>query len=62
MKTSLVEAELFHADVRTDMIKLKVVFHNFAKEPKKLNRKCWVIVKVKCIACVYVIYVDHISK
>jgi len=42
MKTRLVEAELFHADVRTDVMKLNVAFRNFAKEPKNWNRKCWV--------------------
>jgi len=26
---------LFHADARTDMVKLKVAFHDFANMPKK---------------------------
>jgi hypothetical protein len=56
MKTRLVEAELFHADGRRDIMKLIVVFRNFANEPKKLNKKCMVKFKVKCIAFVYFIY------
>jgi hypothetical protein len=35
MKIRPVGAELFHADRRTDMTKLMVVFRNFAKAPKK---------------------------
>jgi hypothetical protein len=31
----LLEAELFHADARTDMMKLKVAFRDFANAPKK---------------------------
>ena len=32
-----VGAELFHADGRTDMMKLTVAFRNFAYAPKKRN-------------------------
>jgi len=35
MKIRLVEAELFHADRRTDMTKLIVAFRNSANAPKK---------------------------
>jgi len=35
MKIHLVGAELFHADVRTDMTKLIIAFLNFANTPKK---------------------------
>ena len=35
MKIPPVEAELFHADVQTDMRKLIVAFRNFANAPKK---------------------------
>ena len=35
MKICLVGAELFHADGRTDMMKLIVEIHNFATAPKK---------------------------
>jgi len=35
MKIRPVEAKLFHADGRTDMIKLIMVFRKFAKAPKK---------------------------
>jgi len=35
MKILPVEAELFHADRRTDMTKLIVAFRNFANAPKK---------------------------
>jgi hypothetical protein len=42
MKILPVEAELFHADGRTDtqadMTKLIVAFRNFANAPKKLRR------------------------
>jgi hypothetical protein len=31
MKICLVVAELFHADGQTDMTKLTVAYHNFAK-------------------------------
>jgi hypothetical protein len=34
MKILILEAELFHAERRTDMIKEIVSFHNFAKAPK----------------------------
>jgi hypothetical protein len=34
MKIRPVEAELFHADRRTDMTKLIVAFRNFANAPK----------------------------
>jgi hypothetical protein len=34
MKIRLVEAELFHADRRTDVIKPTVAFRNFANVPK----------------------------
>jgi len=34
MKTRLMGAELFHADRRTDITKLKVAFRNFANAPK----------------------------
>ena len=34
MKIHPVGAELFHADRRTEMTKLIVAFHNFAKAPK----------------------------
>jgi hypothetical protein len=39
MKTHLVEAELFPAGGRTDMMKLIVAFRNFANEPKKTKQK-----------------------
>jgi hypothetical protein len=35
MKLRPVAAELFHADRRTDMMKLTVAFRYFAKAPKK---------------------------
>jgi len=35
MKIRPVEAELFHADGRTDMTKLTVAFCNFANVPEK---------------------------
>jgi len=35
MKTRLVEAELFHTDRWTDMMKLIVALRNFWKVPKK---------------------------
>ena len=35
LKIRPVEAELFHADGRTDMTKLIVAICNFAKAPKK---------------------------
>jgi hypothetical protein len=57
MKTLEVEAELFQEGGRTDMMKLIVAFRNFSNEPKKRNKKCWVRVKVKCISCVYYIYI-----
>jgi hypothetical protein len=34
MKILSVGAELFHADGRTDMMKLIVTFHNFTNVPK----------------------------
>jgi hypothetical protein len=34
MTICLVGAELFHADGRTDMMKLIVAFHNFENAPK----------------------------
>ena len=34
MKIHLVRAELFHADRRTDMTKVIVVFRNFSNAPK----------------------------
>jgi hypothetical protein len=37
MKILPVEAELFHADGRTDMTKLIVAFRNFANAPKNNN-------------------------
>ena len=33
MKIGLLEAELLHADGRTDMMKGIIVFRSFAKEP-----------------------------
>jgi hypothetical protein len=50
MNIRQVEAELFHADGRTDMMKLIMVFHNFANAPKtnlitgKIKRN---VIKVK---------------
>jgi hypothetical protein len=35
MKIRTVEAELFHADGQTDMMKLMVAFRDFANAPKK---------------------------
>jgi hypothetical protein len=35
MKILLVEAELFHADRRTDMTQQMVAFRNFAHSPNK---------------------------
>ena len=35
MKTRPVEDELYHADGRTDIMKLIVAFRNFAEAPKK---------------------------
>jgi len=37
MKIRLVEAELLHADRRTDMMKI-VSFRNLANAPKKLSK------------------------
>jgi hypothetical protein len=37
-----VEAELFHADRRTDMTKLIVAFLNFAKVPPPQKKKLYV--------------------
>jgi len=37
MKIGSVGAELFYADGRTDMKKLRVAFRNFAKTPKQLS-------------------------
>ena len=37
MKIPPVEAELFHADRRTDMTKVIVAFRNFANAPKNEN-------------------------
>jgi hypothetical protein len=37
MKICPVEAKLFHMDGQTDMTKLTVAFHNFAKPPKNFN-------------------------
>jgi hypothetical protein len=37
MQIHLVGAELFHADGRTDMTQLIVVFRNFAKAPNKCS-------------------------
>ena len=34
MKSRLIGAELFHADRRTDITKLKVAFRNFKNAPK----------------------------
>jgi len=34
MKIRLVEAELFHADGRTDMTKITVAFRNFTNAPE----------------------------
>ena len=34
MKIRPMEAEMFHADRRTDVMKLTVAFRNFAKAPK----------------------------
>jgi len=48
MKIRPVGAEFFHADRRTDMTKLMVVFRRFANEPKncsstqnKTTRQAW---------------------
>jgi hypothetical protein len=35
--------ELFHADRRTDMMKLIVDFHNFAKAP---NKETWLLIDI----------------
>ena len=47
MKIRPMGAELFHADGRTDMKKLIVVFHNFANAAKELcdiiKNRCWMI-------------------
>jgi hypothetical protein len=37
MKIRPVGDKLFHANKQTDMTKLTVAFHNFAKAPKKLE-------------------------
>jgi len=37
LKIRQVEAEMFHADRRTDMTKLTVAFRNFEKTPKILR-------------------------
>jgi hypothetical protein len=37
MKICPVEAELFHADRQTDMMKLIVAFRNFTKAPKNIT-------------------------
>ena len=39
MKIHPVRSELFHADRRTDMMKIIAAFHSFAKAPKKELRK-----------------------
>jgi len=39
MKIGLVEAQLFHADGRTDMTKLTVAFRNFAEAPANLDER-----------------------
>ena len=39
MKILLVEAELFHADGRTDMTKLIIAFRSFANAPKNAWKK-----------------------
>jgi len=39
MKICPVGAELFHADWRTGMTKLKVAFRNFTKAPERKMRK-----------------------
>jgi len=39
MKNRPVEAELLHADGRTDMMKLIMVFRNFANAPKNEPNK-----------------------
>ena len=50
MKIFPVEAELFHADGRTDMTKLIVAFRNFAN-PSKSNNTFYVTVRYSlCIA------------
>jgi len=41
MKICLVGAELFHVERRTDIIKLPVIFHNFADVPKKDFPRCF---------------------
>jgi hypothetical protein len=37
MKICMVEAELFNADGRTDMMKLIVAFRSFANTPNKMT-------------------------
>ena len=39
MKIRPVRAELFHADGRTDVMKLVVAFRNFANAPKNIYRR-----------------------
>jgi len=39
MKILVVEDELFHAERRTDMMKLIVAFRNFANVPRNDNAK-----------------------
>ena len=39
MKINPLGAELFHADRRTNMVKLIVVFRNFANAPKNESEK-----------------------
>jgi hypothetical protein len=50
MKIRPAKAELFHADGRTDMMKLIMVFRNFAKAPKNEPNNCKIkqnVLKVK---------------
>jgi len=43
MKIRPLGAEMYHADGRTDMMKLTVAFHNFANMPNKVSifMICW---------------------
>jgi hypothetical protein len=61
MKIRHVRAEIFHADRQTDMTKLIVALHNFAKEPIYNIYLSTVIVYV--YVCIYIyIYIITVDR
>ena len=50
MKILPTGAELFYVDGQTDMVKLLVVFRNFANAPKN-DGTCYDIVNVQKVSC-----------